>query len=124
VTGDDLLGRAQEHTELIALLADAGHRLGLSVWIGRREQGRRLGRERLVDWLDERERGVHLSHISRAVDDIADVDCIWYVRRKLALMFEVEWTAMLGEPILRRHARIPQEEGVVRFLVVARSARS
>ena len=34
-------------------------------------------------------------------------------------MFEVEWTAMLGEPMLRRHARIPQEEGMVRFLVIA-----
>jgi hypothetical protein len=26
---------------------------------------------------------------------------------------------MLGEPILRRHARIPQDEGTVRFLVIA-----
>ena len=25
---------------------------------------------------------------------------------------------MLGEPILRRHARIPQEDGTVRFLVI------
>ncbi len=119
VTGDDLLLRAQDHSELIALLADAGHRLGLSVWIGRREQGRRIGRNQLVDWLDEREQQVPLSHISRATEVVADVDCVWYVRRKMAFLFEVEWTAMLGEPVLRRHARIPQEEGLVRFLVVA-----
>jgi hypothetical protein len=34
-------------------------------------------------------------------------------------MFEVEWTAMLGEPLLRRHARIPPAENLVRFLAIA-----
>ncbi len=119
VTGDDLLRRAQEHAELIALLADAGHRLGLRVWIGRREQARRLGRGRLGDLLDEREAQAPLTNINRAVDEVADVDCAWYIRGKMAFLFEVEWTAMLGEPILRRHARIPQDDGTVRFLVVA-----
>jgi hypothetical protein len=119
VTSDDLLRRAQDHAELIGLLADGGHRLGLNVWIGRREQARRLGAGRLGDRLEEHEQRAYLSHINRAVDDIAEVDCAWYVRGRMAFLFEVEWTAMLGEPILRRHARIPQEEGTVRFLVVA-----
>jgi hypothetical protein len=119
VTGDDLLRRAQDHAELIGLLADGGHRLGLSVWIGRREQVRRLGAGRLGDRLDEHERKAYLAHISRSVEDIAEVDCAWYVRDRMSFLFEVEWTAMLGEPILRRHARIPQEEGMVRFLVIA-----
>jgi hypothetical protein len=119
VTGDDLLRRAQDHAELIGLLADGGHRLGLAVWIGRREQARRLGSGRLGDRLEEHEQRAYLAHINRAVDDVAEVDCAWYVRGRMAFLFEVEWTAMLGEPILRRHARIPQEEGTVRFLVVA-----
>jgi hypothetical protein len=119
VTGDDLLKRAQDHAELVGLLADGGHQLGLSVWIGRREQAKRLGAGRLGDRLDEHERKAYLAHISRAVEDIAEVDCAWYVRGRMAFLFEVEWTAMLGEPILRRHARIPQEEGTVRFLVIA-----
>ncbi len=119
ITADDLLKRAQDHAELIAALADGGHRLGLSVWIGRREQARRLGGGRLGDRLDERDLRTPLSHISRSVDEIAEVDCAWYVRGKLSFLFEVEWTAMLGEPILRRHARIVQDEGTVRFLVVA-----
>jgi hypothetical protein len=119
VTSDDLLRRAQQHTETIARLADGGHRLGMSVWIGRREQARKIGGRRLGDWLDEREHRAYLAHISRAVDDLADVDCIWYVRGRAALLFEVEWTAMLGEPLLRRGARIPQEDSIVRFLVVA-----
>lgn len=120
VTGDDLLRSAQEHAELIALLTETGHRLGFRVWIGRREQVRRLGRGRLADLLDEREVQAPLANISsRAAEDVAEVDCAWYVRGKAAFLFEVEWTAMLGEPILRRHGRIPQDESTVRFLVVA-----
>jgi hypothetical protein len=119
VTGDDLLRRAQDHAELIALLADGGHRLGMNVWIGRREQGRKLGSRRLGEWLDGREHRVYLAQISRAVDEIAEVDCLWYVRGRAAFLFEVEWTAMLGETMLKRHARIPTEESLVRFLVVA-----
>jgi hypothetical protein len=118
VTGDDLLHRAKEHTELIALLADGGHRIGLNVWIGRREQARRIGTGRLADYLDEREHRIPLSHLSRAGEDAVEVDCVWYVRGRMSFFFEVEWTAMLGEPILRRHARIPQEDGTVRFLVI------
>ena len=36
-----------------------------------------------------------------------------------AFLFEVEWTAMLGEPLLRRHARIPPDDALIRFLVIA-----
>jgi hypothetical protein len=119
ITADDLLARSHDHSETIAGLAEGGHRLGMQVWIGRREQSRKVGSRRLSEWLDEREQRAYLSHVSRAVDAVGDVDCIWYVRSRLALLFEVEWTAMLGEPLLRRHARIPQEEQLVRFLVVA-----
>lgn len=119
VTTDDLLARAHDHAEILALLADGGHRLGLSVWIGRQEQARRLGGGRLGDRLDGRELAAPLGHINRAAEEVAEVDCAWYVRGKLAFLFEVEWTAMLGEPVLKRHARIPQNDATVRFLVIA-----
>ena len=35
-----------------------------------------------------------------------------------AIAWEVEWTAMLSDTVLRRHARIPIDERLVRFLVV------
>jgi hypothetical protein len=119
VTSDDLLRRSHEHTEMLAAITEAGHRLGLRVWLAGREQARRLGRGHLGDLLDERERGAYLGSIGRAVDALAEVDAIWYIRGKTALLFEVEWTAMLGEPLLRRHARIGADERFVRFLVVA-----
>ena len=120
VTGEDVRRRTAEHTELLARLADGGHRLGMTVWIGRREQARRFGAGTLGDLLDPREQTAWLPSIARAsADDIEDVDCIWYVRGKTALLFEAEWTAMLGETVLRRHARIPSDEQLVRFLVVA-----
>ena len=119
VTSDDLLRRSQEHTELLATIAEAGHRLGLRVWIAEREQARRHEKGHLGDLLDEREKGAYLGSIGKAVDALSQVDAIWYIRGKTALMFEVEWTAMLGEPLLRRHARIGADERFVRFLVVA-----
>jgi len=120
MTDDDLRARTAEHTELLALLANGGHRLGLSVWLGRREQARRIGDGSLVDYLDGRERDPWLPGIANGpVEDVEAVDCIWYVKNKLAMAFEVEWTAMLGDTLLRRHARIPSDKGLVRFLVLA-----
>jgi hypothetical protein len=119
ITGDDLLRRSQEHTELLAAIAEGGHRLGMRVWIGRREQNRRHAAGVLGDLLDDDERTAHLGGISRAIDDLAEVDGVWYRRGKVGFLFEVEWTAMLGEPLLRRHARIPADDSLIRFLVIA-----
>jgi hypothetical protein len=119
ITGDDLLRRSQEHTEVLAAIAEAGHRLGMRVWIGRREQTRRLGSGLLGELLEAGERRDYLGGISVDAEALADVDGIWYVRGKVAFLFEVEWTAMLGEPVLRRHATIPADPSIIRFLVIA-----
>jgi hypothetical protein len=119
VTDEDLLRRSQEHADLLVALAEGGHRLGMQVWLARREQSRRVGERRLGELLDDGERTSHLPAIVRGrAEDVEAVDCIWYVRSSAALLFEVEWTAMLGEPVLRRHGHIPQDERLVRFLVV------
>ncbi len=119
VTRDDLLTRSQEHSEMLAALADGGHRLGMRVWLSAREQGRRFGRGTLADVLDDRERRAYLGSISRSSEAIAEVDAIWYVRGKVAFLFEVEWTAILGDTLLRRHARIGDDDKLIRFLVIA-----
>ena len=62
---------------------------------------------------------MHLPLITWAPDgELERVDCAWYVRRKASFLFEVEWTAMLSDPILAHHARYPIDDKVVRFLVI------
>ena len=116
---DDLRARHAEHSELVALLVDYGHRLGLPCWIGRREQRRAFRGGSLGDVLSDRERRATLPLLAGGDPDaLESVDCVWYLRGRAALLFEVEWTAMIGEPVLRRGPRIGNQEGVVRFLVV------
>ena len=119
VTSDDLLKRSQEHSELLGSITRGGHRMGMRVWLSAREQARRHDQGTLGDLLDERERNAYLGSIGPSIGDLAEIDAIWYVRNKIAFLFEVEWTAILGEPLLRRHARIGSDERLVRFLVIA-----
>ena len=46
------------------------------------------------------------------------VDALWYVRNRSSYLFEVEWTAMLGEAVLRRGSQIPTSDQQARFLVI------
>jgi hypothetical protein len=119
-TAEDPRQRAADHTELLALLANAGHRLRMSVSLGRREQTRRVGSRTLAEYLDVRERESWQPAIAGAPIDVLEaVDCMWYVRAKMAILWEVEWTAMLGDLMLRRHGRIRPSDHVARILAVA-----
>lgn len=67
--------------------------------------------------MDERE--IQPSSIAWGPEaELERVDCAWYVRHKATFLFEVEWTAMLGDPVLVRHGRFPADDKVVRFLVI------
>ena len=118
-TGDRLERRSAEHDAMIAVIADLGHRLGTRVWIGRRQQIRRVDRRPLADRLDMEERDIVPTVIAWGPEaELERVDCAWYIRHKATFLFEVEWTAMLGDPVLVRHSRFPSDDKVVRFLVV------
>lgn len=118
-TDEDIRDRTREHTELLIALADGGHRLGMNVWLARSEQSRRIGSRTVQDWLDERERRAFLPGIQRAASaDLEVVDCMWYVRHGATFLWEVEWTAMLHDTVVRRHGRIPAADQQVRLLVV------
>ncbi|MDA8238621.1 MAG: hypothetical protein M0T75_12230 [Chloroflexi bacterium] len=119
VARDDLQERSHEHAALIGLLADLGHRLRVHVQIAPREQVRRADGAPLGARLLPDERAPALGFLGRSgAEALEQVDCCWYVRPRFAFLFEVEWTAMLGEPVLRRGRRIPPDERIVRFLVV------
>lgn len=119
VTSEDLRRRTGEHAELLAHLANGGHRLGMRIWIGRRDQARRVGDRTLADYLDHREREPWFPTSSLVPkEDGEQIDCIWYQRGGSAILFEVEWTAMLGDVLLRRHARIPPDDRIVRILAI------
>ena len=116
---DDLQARSHEHAEVIGLVADVGHHLGLHVFIAPREQARRAGGSPLGARLLADERDPSLGFLGRGGAEALDqVDCCWYVRPRFAFLFEVEWTAMLGEPVLRRGRIIAPDERIVRFVVL------
>jgi hypothetical protein len=118
-TPDRLEDRYEEHGTLVGLLAEIGHRLGLRVWISRHEQRRSFRGVPLGNLLSEAERNVYLPLACPGpADALEALDVIWYLRGKACFLFEVEWTAMLWEPIQRRGPRVPTGDSVVRFLVI------
>ncbi|HEY8170610.1 MAG TPA: hypothetical protein VIH24_05875 [Candidatus Limnocylindria bacterium] len=118
-TDDDPSRRAADHARVIGVLADYAHRLGLRAWIAAREHDRPVPGGTLVDRLVDDERRVYLPLVLRApADALGAVDVIWYVRGKLAFLFEVEWTAMIGEAVLQRGREIPVGEQQARFIVI------
>ncbi|MDQ3447829.1 MAG: hypothetical protein M3432_01455 [Chloroflexota bacterium] len=118
-TQDSLQARHDEHGTLVGMLVEYGHRLGLRCWISGREQRRLFKGAPLADLLSEAEQRVYLPLVTPGETEALEAaDCIWYVRGKVTFLFEVEWTAMLAEPILRRGARIPPSDTLIRFLVV------
>jgi hypothetical protein len=118
-TNDDLQTRYAQHTAILGDIVAYGHRLGLKVWVKRSEQARELGGRPLAERLEEQERRAYLPLVLHApLEALENVDAIWYVRGRFTFLFEVEWTAMLGEPLLQRGAQIPQVEDLIRFLVI------
>jgi hypothetical protein len=118
-TDDDPARRGEDHARIIAALADYGHRLKLRSWIAAREHDRPFEGGTLLDRLADDERRVYLPLVIRApTEALGAVDVIWYVRGKLAFLFEVEWTAMVGEAVLQRGRQIPVGDHQARFLVI------
>ena len=118
-TEDDVARRTADHARVIATLVEYGHRLGLRAWVAAREQDRVVDGRALVDRLAEDERRVYLPLVIRApTEALSQVDVIWYVRGRLAFLFEVDWTAMIGEAVLSRGRDIPRGDQQARFLVI------
>ncbi len=122
LTTEEIPRRSHEHTELVAALADLGHRIGHAGLDRRaRPDAYCCAARSLAHALDERELRVNLTSVVRAPEEDARAasPASGTCARSSRSPFELEWTAMLGESVLRRHARIPPDDRLVRFLVVA-----
>ncbi|RPH36637.1 MAG: hypothetical protein EHM90_01530 [Chloroflexi bacterium] len=116
---EDLSARVADHTRVLAAIIEFGHRLGLRAWVSRREQERPWKQATLGDLLRDDERRTYLPLVIRAPAEVLGaVDALWYVRNRSSYLFEVEWTAMLGEAVLRRGAQVPTSDQQARFLVI------
>ncbi len=118
-TNDELQSRYREHTELIGQLVEYGHRMGLRCWVNPHERSRLYRGRPLEGLLSDVELRTYMPIVVRGAAEALDaIDCIWYVRSRAAFLWEVEWTAMLAEPVLRRGPQVEQADGTVRFLVI------
>jgi hypothetical protein len=116
---DELTARHAEHGELVGLLVEYGHRLGLRAHVSEKEQKRRYLGGSVADLLSQEEQRASLPLIASGdTATLESIDCIWYLRGKATFLFEVEWTAMVTDALLRRGPRIPADETIIRFLVV------
>jgi len=116
---DELAARHAEHGELVGMLVEYGHQLGLRCWVSPREQRRAYRGGTVADLLNEEELRTYLPLVAGGdPETLESTDCIWYLRGKMTFLFEVEWTAMLSEPLLRRGTKIPPDDTIVRFLVI------
>jgi hypothetical protein len=119
VARDSLPDRHAEHGVLVGMLVEYGHRLGLRCWTSPHEQRRTYRDGTVGDLLTDEEKRVYLPLVAHGdLATLESTDCIWYLRGKATFLFEVEWTAMLAEPLLRRASRIPASDTLVRFLVI------
>jgi hypothetical protein len=117
-TDDELSRRLEDHARVIGTLVDYAHRIGLKAWVSKREHDRPYAGTTLLQRLHEDERRAYLPLVIRApADALGAVDALWYRRGHLAFMFEVEWTAMMGEPVLRRGREVPVTDQQARFFV-------
>lgn len=129
---EQLQWRSREHTGMIGLLVELGHRLGLRVWVSRSEQKRAIARAgslptkargpsgqppegTLGDLLTVEERYVNPTLLFKDGERAPLIDVIWYDRGRAVCLFEVEWTAQLAEPLL---SRAVSGDGVKRYVVL------
>lgn len=116
---DALTARHVEHGELVGLLVEYGHRLGLRCHVSDKERRRAYRGGTVNDLLSEDEQRAYVPLVASGdAATLEQIDCIWYLRGKATFMFEVEWTAMVTDALLRRGPRIPSDETIVRFLVI------
>ena len=123
---DTLVARQAAQSQLVADLVDAGHRLGFKVHIGRDVQRRAVpathadrGRT-LVELLTDVERlSTPAKFLRGPTEALEHIDCVWYDHRRMAFLWQTEWTARLHRSVVSLGETIPDDDRVFRFIAVA-----
>jgi len=122
---DGLIQRNAEQALLVALLVEAGHRLGFKVHVGREVDRRPLpeafaGRGEVVgDLMTAEERDAVLTrHARGSAEALQFVDVVWYDRARMVFLWHVDRTARLQRPVIEIGEAIADDERVFRFLAV------
>jgi 16S rRNA G966 N2-methylase RsmD len=102
--------RQTEHAQIISILADIGDRSGFKTWIGLREQktivkGVAGATTPLIEFC--RPKKLELAGlIQEQLDDVVNIDLLWYKEGTIHALFEVENTTAMTEA-LRRASCVP-----------------
>jgi hypothetical protein len=128
---DSLVRRQADQTLLAVQLVDAGHRLGFKVHVGRDLERRTLPEAHLDrgtvlgDLMTDEERISDISRISGIHSDALDyIDCLWYDKRRLVFLWQLEWTARLHRSVVALGEAVPDEDRVFRFFAIADERRA
>ena len=100
-TEEELASRLDDHARILDQVADSA--IAWAFALGRQAGAGRTVNGQLGGSAAEDERRAYLPLIVRApAEALGAVDAIWYVRGRFTFLIEVEWTAMFGDPVLRR----------------------
>ena len=124
---DTLVARHAAQAQVLAELIDAGHRLGFKVHVGRDLQRRAVpashvdrGARTLVELLTDVERLSTPAKVLRGpAEALEHIDCVWYDHRRMAFLWQTEWTARLHRSVVSLGETIPDDDRVFRFIAVA-----
>lgn len=96
----EILQRVNQHSEMIAMLAQIGGKQGYDIWVGRREQhekesgsGKALREYMTIEYLKVDN--------ARNQDVIENIDLLWVKGRKIRAVFEIESTTSMTSALMR-----------------------
>jgi len=89
--------RISEHSEMIGYLSIIGKKLGFKILIGKREQSSIFNDKSLYELNDD----VPINILKDIINEILNIDVLWIDDSKIKYSFEVEYSTMITESIIR-----------------------
>jgi hypothetical protein len=104
--------RVSQHSEMIAILAEMGGKLGYDIWVGKKEQSDSAGLRGLDSYVT-----ADLSKVTgiKDIPTVEMIDLLWVHHRSVIAAFEVEATTTMTSALVRG-SNLPAE--VPKYLVI------